>query len=107
MSTVTRRTAPRDEDVVVVYPAVPIATPITSVDAKVTRKLPTAVQLLLVIVLSFSTSYVLFQTLGPLTDWELGNVSKRTNNPWDYAVFPLLKVVELSVGWLAGFDGAC
>jgi hypothetical protein len=105
MSTVTRRTVPRDEDVVPLYPVVPIATPITSVNARVTRKLPTAVQLLLIIVLSFSTSYVLFQSLGPLTDWELRDVSKHTNNPWDYAVFPILKVLELSVGWLAGFDG--
>lgn len=87
------------------YPVVPIATPIATVNSRVTRKIPTVVQLLLVVVISFSTSYVLFQTIGPLTGYELSTVSKRANEVSDFALFPILKVLELAVAWLIGFDG--
>jgi hypothetical protein len=106
MATAVRKTLPRADGTVEVAPLVPLATPLPTVESKVTRKLPTAVQLLLVVVISFSTSYVLFQTLGPLTQYELSSVSKRANDLSDYALFPVLKVLELAVGWLVGFDGA-
>jgi len=106
MAPLVRKTLPRSEGTVEVAPPVsgPLATPIASVNSKVTRKIPTVVQLLLVVVISFSTSYVLFQSLGPLTDFELAGVSKHANGVEDYALFPVLKVLELVVGWLVGFD---
>lgn len=104
---VQRKTLPRAEDTITAAPEVAIAQPIATVDSRVTRKLPTVVQLLLLVVISFSTSYVLFQTIGPLTGYELSSVSKRANELSDYALFPVLKVLELTVGWLIGFDGMC
>lgn len=104
MSTI-RRTAPRAEGTIVVADEIAPAQTLPTVDSKITRKLPTPVQLLLVVIISFSTSYVLFQTLGPLTNYELSGVSKHANSAEDYAVFPLLKVLELALGWLVGFDG--
>ena len=102
MAPVVRKTLPRADGVVAIAP---VAQRKATVDSTVTRKLPTVVQLLLVVVISFSTSYVLFQSLGPLTDFELASVSKRANEVSDYALFPVLKVLELAVGWLVGFDG--
>ncbi|KIW06279.1 uncharacterized protein PV09_02750 [Verruconis gallopava] len=96
MPSTPRKTAPRVTGAVPLEPAA---------RSKATTKIQAPVQLLLVTLISFSTSYILFQSLVyPLTRGELSSVSKHSNDETDYLIFPALRVAELAIGWLAGFD---
>jgi hypothetical protein len=103
----TRRPLPWAKNKIPLGQGVPIALsePLPTVNSKVTSRIPTSVQILLVTIISFSTSYVLFQTLPALTGNELGTVSRHAETTSDVALPLALKFVELTVGWLAGFDG--
>jgi hypothetical protein len=71
----------------------------------VASKLPTPLQFPLVILLSFSTSFVLFSAASAFTGLELASVSSRIENPWEVLIFPAWRIVELAVGWFMRFDG--
>jgi len=97
----SQKTAARTNGVVAVGPAYAVST----IDSTATSKLPSSVQLLLVTIISFSTSFVLLSVGSPFTKYELSTVSKKPNDLSDVLLFPLLRVAELSLGWFAGFDG--
>lgn len=101
MATTIHRKTLRADDA----PGMELAQPVATVNSKVTSKIPAPVQLLLVILISFSSSYVLFQTVPGLTGNELSTVSRRPETTSDFALIPALRVLELAVGWFIGFDG--
>jgi len=91
----------RTNGVVAIGPASATST----IDSITTSKLPHVVQLLLVTIISFSTSFVLYSTGAPFLRNELSTVSRVPENVSDLLLFPLLRVAELSLGWFIGFDG--
>jgi hypothetical protein len=73
----------------------------------VASKLPTTLQFPLVVLLSFSTSVVLFSAASAFTGLELATVSSRIENTWEVLAFPAWRIFELAVGWFMRFDGMC
>lgn len=92
---------PRVNGVVAIGPASAAST----INSVTTSKLPSVVQLLLVTIISFSTSFVLYSTGAPFLNNELSTVSRVPESVSDLFWFPLLRVAELSLGWFVGFDG--
>jgi hypothetical protein len=70
-----------------------------------TSRIPAFVQVLLVTIISFSTSFVLFSVGNGFTKNELAAVSRQPENFEDLLLFPALRIAELALGWYTGFDG--
>ncbi|KAF2403673.1 hypothetical protein EJ06DRAFT_450500, partial [Trichodelitschia bisporula] len=65
---------------------------------------PSALRFVLAVILSFGTSYALYTFGAPYTAGELSAVSRRVVELEEVLAFPAWRIVELGVGWLAGYD---
>ncbi|KAF2432021.1 hypothetical protein EJ08DRAFT_732776 [Tothia fuscella] len=80
---------------------IPSKTPVASSSTR----LPSVLQFPLVVLLSFSASYILLSGASAFTKLGLASVSRRIEDGWwRILAFPLWRIVELAVGWFGGYD---
>jgi hypothetical protein len=68
-------------------------------------RLPPWLQIVLVLIISFTASTGLYTVGSIFTRYELSSVSRSVNETWEVLLFPAWRIVELAVGWFARYDG--
>jgi len=70
-----------------------------------TSRLPSMLQFPLVVLISFSASFILFSAGSQVTNFELSKVSRSVNDVGGVLAVPARRMVELAVGWYMRYDG--
>ncbi len=70
-------------------------------------RLPSSVRFVLLVLLSFSLSTVLKTLAANYAGAQLALASRKVDEPWQISLFIGWKVVQLTIGWVAGYDCTC